>query len=214
MGYYKDIHFRLESGYKWGEGMPQEQSESFHEEIKRLFVEAGWEIRGKKFNSSCLEAWKGESRLYLHPMDASGEVEISLIKEVEQILSKGTTFKHYHTDDYRELFDMNDEDYKQWLENNKENIKRDLLESFKTPRSNLYIIDTSGVVQNVKEKYHINRLRNHIGRSSSDMEWGYTTDILREMVNEGVFVTAETKNGTGYRTKTDKELKAEKKTAN
>jgi hypothetical protein len=210
---YRDIHFRLESGYKWGEGMEQNQSESFHEEIDRLFTEAGWEIKEKKFSSSCSEAWKCKSRLYLHPMDASGEVAVDLIPEVEQILSKGTTFKHYHTDDYREVFDMSDEEYVKYLDDNKENIRQDLINGFRTKRSNLYITYTFSVIEKIKEKYHIGRLRNHIGRSSDDIEWRYTESVFKELIESNVFVIAETKHGIGYRTKTDKELKAEKKTA-
>lgn len=209
---YIDIHFRLESGYKWGSGLDEDKSNAFHVEIYNLFSEAGWKISGKKYDNSCYEAWMGKSRLYLHPMDASGEVAVDLIPKVENILSKGTTFKHYRTDNYRELFDMTDDEYIKYLNDNRENIKHDLINGFRTKRSNLYVTYTLNVIEKVKEKYHIDRLKNHIGRSSNDIEWRYTEDMFKELVDNNVFITADTKHGLGYRTKTDKELKTEKKT--
>lgn len=199
---YRDIHFRLESGYAWGKGMEEEKLNAFHKEIADLFVAEGWKIEKPKYSSSCETAYKGKSRLYLHPMEASGEVEVNLIPEVERILSKGTTFKHYHTDNYRELHDMSDKEYAEYLQNNKENIKRDLLNGFKTNRSNLYITAWSSIITRVKEKYHIDRLTNHITRSSSDLEWMFTEQIFKELIESGEIAKAETKKGIGYRTNT------------
>lgn len=197
---YRNVHFRLESGYRWGIGLDQSKSEEFHEEINNLFIDAGWEIKQKEFSCACPEAEKGKNRLYLHPMDASGELQEDMVSEVEEILSKGKTFKHYHTDIYEILYDMSDEEYQSWLNERKENIEKDILEAFATKRKNLFITNTSGVIQNVKEKYHLPRVQQHINRSSNDIEWKYTRDIFEQMIKRGKFAIAETKNGLGYRT--------------
>jgi hypothetical protein len=198
---YRNVHFRLDSGYEWGKGMDQEQSEKFHKEINTLFKEAGWEIKNPKFSSSCPEAVKEKNRLYLHPMDASGEVQEDLIPEVENILSKGTTFKFKNTDIYETLLDMSDDEYQQYLESKRSYIEADILALFKTKRKNLFVTNTSAVIQKVKEKYRIQRIQEHIGRSSDNLEWRYVDKVFRDMVNRDKFETAETKYGIGYRTK-------------
>jgi hypothetical protein len=196
----------LKAGYKWGSGMSKETSIAFHNELNQLFINAGWEI--KENRSSCPEAWKGKNNLYLHPMNASGVVQEDLIPEVEKILSTGKTFEHYHTDVYDIIYDMTDEEYTDRLNCQKDDIRRDLLEAFKTKRCNLYITNTGGVISNVKQKYYIKRLSRCMVQSSNDIEWAYVANLFNEMVDEGCFVTANTKSGIGYRTATKKEKTA------
>ena len=198
---YRNVHFRLDSGYEWGKGLDKELSENFHDEINNLFIEAGWEIREPKFSSACPNAVNGKNRLYLHPIDASGEVREDLIPEVENILSKGTTFKFRKTDIYEVLFDMSDEEYQHYLEGKRGQIEDDLLTLFKTKRKNLFVANTSAAIEKTKEKYRIQRVSEHMGRSSSDLEWRYVDKVFRDMVKQGRFDTAETKSGIGYRTK-------------
>lgn len=198
---YRNVHFRLDSGYEWGRGLDKELSEKFHDEINTLFKEAGWEIKEPEFSSACPEAFKGKNRLYLHPMDASGEVQEDMIPEVEKILSKGTTFKFRNTDVYETLLDMSDDEYQQYLESKRSYIEADILALFKTKRKNLFVTNTSAVIQKVKEKYRIQRIQEHIGRSSDNLEWRYVDKVFRDMVKQGRFDTAETKSGIGYRTK-------------
>ncbi len=202
---YKNVYFRLESGYQWGKGMDQNASDAFHNELNELFINAGWEIKEKEFSCSCPEAFKDKNRLYLHPQSASGELQEDLIPEVEKILSKGTTFKHYKTDVYETLFNMSDEEYQKILEGQEKEIRKDLLEGFKTKRSNLFITSSWAVIERVKEKYHIQRIQQHLGRSSDNLEWKYVGEIFNKMIEEGCFVTAETKNGKGFRTKTSRD---------
>ena len=205
---YRNIYFRLEAGYKWGSGMDEKDSIAFHNELNQLFKDAGWAIKESKYNSHCPEAVKDKNRLYLHPMDASGELQEDLIPEVEQILSKGTTFKHYHTDIYEILYDMSDKEYLKILEGQEKEIRKDILEGFKTKRSNLYIASSFTVIERVKEKYRIQRIQAHMGRSSDNLEWKYVGELFNKMIEEGRFITAETKNGKGYRTRTKKDMVA------
>ena len=99
------------------------------------------------------------------------------------------------------LYDMTDEEYRGILDSKRDKIKEDLLECFNTKRKNLFVTDTCAVVMNIKERYHIPRLHAHLGRSSSDIEWGYVGDVLQELIDAGAFETADTKHGTGFRTK-------------
>ena len=194
---YRNVYFRLNSGYM----TEHENTKAFFEDITKLFVSAGWEVEKEKYSCSCPTVRKDKNRLYLHPQSASGAISEDDIHDVENILSYGTTFKYLKTDIYEVLRDMTDEEYRQFLDNRKENIKADLLEAFTTKRKNLFVTDTCAVVMKVKETYHIPRLSTRLGRSSSDIEWGYVGDVLQELIDAGAFETAETKYGTGFRTK-------------
>jgi hypothetical protein len=103
---------------------------------------------------------------------------------------------------------MSDEEYQKQLESKEQDIRKDLLEGFRTQRSNLYITESWKVVERVKEKYRIQRIQEHICRSSSNLEWEYVGNIFKKMVEEGKFITAETRNGKGYRTRTKKDIVA------
>lgn len=197
---YRNVHFRIEAGYVWGEGMSENASKAFHDEINQLFINAGWEIIPPRFSSACPDAAKGKSKLYLHPMDVSGAIDEALIDEVKQILDKGRTFTCYHVDVYEEVYDWTDEEYTVWLDERKESIKKDLLDMFRTKRRNLFVTRDYAVIQTVKEKYHVHRLDSFVGRSTNDVEWRYVQTMFDEMVQDGCFTIAQTKNGTGYRT--------------
>lgn len=197
---YRSIHFRLESGYKWGEGMEEDRTNDFYDDITNLFKNGGWTIKEKRSSSSCPVVTKDKNRLYLHPMDASGELQEDLISEVEEILSKGKTFTHYNTDIYEILHDMSDEEYQIYLEENRNNIESDILNAFKTKRKNLYIVQSHAVIDNIKEKYRIQRIQEHICRSSNNIEWQYVADIFLKLINDNKIIVAKTKSGEGYRT--------------
>lgn len=197
---YRSIHFRLESGYKWGEGMEENKTNDFYDDITNLFKSCGWEIKGKRSFSSCPVVTKDKNSLYLHPMDASGELQEDLITEVEEILSKGKTFTHFQTNICEILYDMSDEEYQKYLDENKNQIESDILNAFKTKRKNLYVVQSNAVISNIKEKYHIQRIKEHICRSSDDIEWRYVSKIFNQLVNDNKIIVAKTKGGNGYRT--------------
>lgn len=197
---YRSIHFRLESGYKWGEGMEEDRTNDFYDDITNLFKNCGWTIKEKRSSSSCPVVSKDKNSLYLHPMDASGELQEDLIPEVEEILSKGKTFTHYNTDVYEILQDMSDDEYQIYLEENKNNIESDILKAFKTKRKNLYVVQSSAVIENIKEKYRIQRIQEHICRSSNNLEWKFVSEIFEQLLKDNKIIVAKTKSGNGYRT--------------
>jgi hypothetical protein len=196
---YRNIYFRLDTGYKWGKGLEENQTLNFYKDITSLFKESGWEVIEAK-RHICPDVFKGKNHLYLHPMEASGELQEELISEVENILNKGKTFKYFHTDVYEVLQDMDDKEYQTYLESKKADIETVIMESFKTKRKNLFITDKCSILDKIKEKYRIARVQKHMGRSSDDLEWIYVYKIFENMVDSGCLMTANTKYGTGYRT--------------
>ena len=200
---YKNIYFRIEAGYKWGKGMEDEQRNAFFEEIQTLFENSGWRIEMPKSSSSCPEAHNGLSSLYCHPMEVSGVLAENLIEQVKDILKNGTTFKHYHTDEYETIYDMPDEEYQAYLDKNSEQIQADVLKAFTTKRSNLYYNEYNAgrVLESVGSKWHIHRIQNGKNwRQANMLESKLIGGIFQKLINDGHILTSKVKNGKGYRT--------------
>lgn len=199
---YHHTFFRLNSGYKWGEGLAPDKTERFFDEITKMFLDAGWTLKEARHSASCPTVQYGKSCLYLHPMEASGPVEDGLRDQIKVILSKGSTFTPSGVDIYEEIFDVSDNDYYDYLDANTFEIMDKLKEGFTTKRKDQYISCPGAVVERVKEKYHIPRLGGMLtGRSGSDIEWKFVSDLFNDMVAHGEFVVAEIDGRKYFRTK-------------
>ena len=81
---FKETYFYIESGYIWGKGHSENESNIFNAEIKRIFenVLTGWTLKEKTINNACNEyLYKdGLSSLYCHPMTISGIIDTDLIE--------------------------------------------------------------------------------------------------------------------------------------
>ena len=196
---YRAVRFALEAGYVWGQGMSSEKHQLFESEIVGLFLffGQGWQIKPRDA-ISCPEVFKGKNRLYLHPMEVTGELEVGMIDKVTSLLKTGQTFKMTEAKVLDSLVDMSDEEYKAKLEGEKAAIRAALLVALKTKRKNLYASGPQAV-EVVKECYHIKRLPYRCGRSSRDVEWQFTSDVLKELVAEGL-VEAHPQRSYCYRT--------------
>lgn len=182
---YLDIHFKIEAGYVWGQGMAANRIAAFSAEVVALFVGAGWQIKKSEFAACSPEVVLGKSRLYLHPMDISGELDAELVPVVEALLKQGKTFKLVEVREIGELVDLSDEDYLEWLKGKHTEIEARLLAAFACG-------DVSGqrVVEQVKERYHVNRLVAHIGRGARDPEWRYVQEVFDSLVAGGKLVVS------------------------
>lgn len=199
---YHHVYFRLNAGYKWGEGMSPDKTDKFFDEITKLFLKSGWTVKEARYSGSCPTVALGKSYLYLHPMDASGPVDDDLRDQIAQILLCGTTFTLGDVDVYEEIFDVSDNDYYDYLDANAFEIMDQLKAGFTTKRKDQYILFPSAIIERVKEKYHIPRLvGGFLGRSSSDVEWKYVAKLFEDMVEHGEFVVVEKDGRKYYRTK-------------
>lgn len=210
---YKRVYFRINTpsyyNSKYGVGFENNQNgEMFHNTIKDLFLNDGWEVKKEKINGGCVTVIKDKQELYLHPQEVTGVVITDNIPYIENLLNNNKVFKFEKTDIYEDVFDITDEEYLNILKSKKNCIEQDLLETFKTKRSNLYITASWSALEKVITKYRIKRLKHYIGvYSSSDLENQYIEEIFENLVIQREIVTAKTKSGMGYRTKTEKEKK-------
>lgn len=211
MSNYKNVYFRINTPvyYKSGHGVGyenQEDKELFRENIKNIFLNDNWEIKIQKYSSGCDSVVKDKQELYLHPQEVTGVILEENISYIENLLSNSKVFSFNKTDIYDTIFDITDEEYLTILEAKKSEIENDLLEIYKTKRSNLYITDSSPISQ-VMNKYSIKRLSHYKGMSTNAVDWKYVADLFENLVSENRILSAKTKHGEGYRTKTEKEKK-------
>lgn len=196
---YRRVHFRLNSGYVWGQGMSREKSENFYSEILSLFVDAGWTIsQPYRFGSGAVVT-NGNSSLYIHPQEVSGYVTDDLIPGVEDLLDRGSSFLHYNTDFYGTAYNWTAQEYWEYLNSKRSEIYDALLEAFKTPQGNLYKFDYNALPV-IISRFHVQRLDGQNGHCTGDI----TEQVIREMftalVNTGKIEKGETKRGAAYRT--------------
>ena len=200
---YQEMYFYFDSDYKHGRGYSSpEAKEAFRGEINRLFEEAGWEIRPGGGSGSCDSAVKGKQDLYLHPMMISGVMLKEETGAVEQILQNGTTFRLREIRGFDEYQDMEDGDYRAYLESKHDEIAAAILERYRTKRRNLYV--TGYTASTIAGRFEIKRVQS--AHKSGDMAELYVDQLIHELIESGKLVTAETKHGTGIRTATASEL--------
>lgn len=210
---YIHVYFRIDSAYKWGSGWTNEQSEQFKEISKNLFLNDGWQLKGQRYHSSndCNIVIKGNDCLYLHPMNFSGVVLSSSIDHIKKIISQANIFSCRSVDTYEPVYEITKDEYIKLLEERKEEILDKLIGTFKTKRSNLYIIDTYSVISNISKNYTLSYIDtnsltniNHEGNIAST----FITKLFNNLVEQRLILEADTRNGKGYRSLNAKELKA------
>ena len=201
---YKNVYFRIQSGYKWGEGMERDKVDAFYSEVKTLFEEAKWTVKDHGGHGVCPTVQNGLSYLYCHPMDISGVVGKDAIDSVESVLKSGKTFKHYNTDVYDTIIDMSDAAYSEHLNKHLADIRSDIIEAFKTKRSNLYIqeFNIGSVLSKVCHKWQIYRIQNgDKWRDKDSIVHRVVSELFSELVDDGLIVSGDlAKGGKGYRT--------------
>ncbi|MDD4779206.1 MAG: hypothetical protein PHT02_01190 [Tissierellia bacterium] len=211
---YKHVYFRINTPMyykaKYGVGFANnEDKDLFNKLVTEIFIKDGWEVKKERVtSSSCPTVIKDKQELYLHPQSLSGVIEENNIIHIENLINNSDIFKFEITDIYEDVFDLSDEDYIEILKSKRAEIEVDLLETFKTKRSNLYITNLWTAINRVLDKYRIKRLSHYIGVISSDnIDVQFMYRIVENLRKSGKIITAETRNGEGYRTANKKEMK-------
>ena len=146
----------------------------------------------------------GKDALYLHPDLFSGVMREDHIPALQQLLSSAATFRVLGTDLRRECFDLTDEEYRQRLQAQTEQIDNAILETCKTKRKNLF--HTGSIALNIGQQFSIRRLTDW-EQSGPYIAEGYVGERIEQLIADGRLITAQTRYGQGLRTATEAELK-------
>lgn len=211
---YMDTYFRIESGYEWGRGMPEEKTEAFFSEIRSLFSQNGFTIEERKYGG-CPDVVLDKTRLYCHPQELSGPVRKELIGRIEKILTQGTTFQYLRTDTYGEILDLTEEEELAYYhETHDMTIGGVFLDAFRTKRRNLYK-SREQVLEILVEKLRVKTLRGKSVYSNTSPAYRYIRETYGKMVSEGRLVEGCKQTASGKlplcRTATDRELKMKRR---
>ena len=200
---YREIGISIRSAYT--QGWPDDASRlAFRTETRKLFRDAGWQVEEKPLDSGhCDTVRNGKDALYLHPVLFSGVMQEDHIPEVQQLLSNAATFRVLGTDLRRECFDLTDEEYRQRLEEQTEQIDNAILEACRTKRRNLF--HTGSIAERIGRQFVIRRLPDW-ERSGPYIAEGYVGERIEQLIADGRLITAQTRYGQGLRTATEAEL--------
>ena len=202
---YQKVYFYIDSQYRWGHGFPNRTANiQFHEEVRRLFRCADWEIRPGCNSAESDTAVKGKQSLYLHPMEFSGVILTEEIPSVQNAIRAARSFRLRNIGRFEIYQDMSDEDYMAYLDSRREEMIGDILARYKTGRRNLFY--TGDMSESIGSKYRILRL-GHDARYR-DRAFQYVADLINELIRDGRLRTGETNAGLGIRTALQYELKA------
>lgn len=191
------VYFRINCpSYDPFRGFSSEQEkEIFHSEAHNVISAFGLE------ESSGYE--QDKPYLYAHPQEVSGVVYKNSVLAIAKALNEAESFSVRWVDIYEDVFIMSAEEYKATLQEKENEIKADMLELFKTKRSNLFVPCENmyaPACQKLMQKYHLSRLCK--GGENSAMDGVFSQvffEYLEELTEFGLLIKSETKNGTGYR---------------
>ena len=196
---YVKCYFRIESGYKWGEGMNEDLNKNFNKELKAIFKPLGFTIKEPKYNHCSIEVWRGAENLYCHPMDLVGYIKEYNILEIEKAIKQAKTFSFRCVDTYDKVFNYSDGELIFELAKIKDKIEQDILEMFKTKRSNLY----KSISPLWDYKTNIKFFRDDL--NLKNMERDYINSIFEDLKIGGQIKESENKGMKIYRAITKKE---------
>jgi len=178
---YRRIAVELNSGYEWGRGMLPLAKERFHQEMKALFTEAGWEYVEPAFDNASPSYRKGNSLLYCHPMELSGPCEESLMSEVAGLLKNAAVCTARSFKDEGRVYQVSDEQYTAILHDLRSEIEGDLLKEFGAGNG----VSDSDRCTAVMEKYRIMTLERTTNvLMSSCPYWKCVEEALKNLIKQ------------------------------
>ena len=196
---YADVHFRIEAeGYGYPTfSFTEEGRKAFYNEVYTALKPLGWNIENEGGNGYCMTVTHGNSHLYLHPQDFSGEVLKNDIKALAEALKKHNTFYLRWVDLYNTVYDISDKEYTEYLEAKDSEIRKKLFETAATTRTTKFF-NAFDVARSIAGSFRLNRLglndgKNYGGGQTID----YILKVADTMIEEGYLKYFE-ENGCKY----------------
>lgn len=191
---FKETYFYIESGYIWGKGHSENESNIFNAEIKRIFenVLTGWTLKEKTINNACNEyLYKdGLSSLYCHPMTISGIIDTNLIEIIKKELENSRIIELRSYKTFSEYENISNEEVQNRISLRKNEMIKDIFDTFQTKTRKHYFY--IGNLDRLRDKYHIGTVldkNNAIERIVLENTLNYMIDInliVKESDSRGI----------------------------
>lgn len=202
---YVEASFQIEAGYTWGQGMSNEASSRFKEEIREIFSGLGFQPNTPPPIES-ITVTRGAERMYCHPMRISGYIDRDSLGEIESALNKANTFKLERVSVYDEALNFTKEEFIDELNKKADMIKEKIIATFATKRRNQY--SASGDLLLVKSEIPYLHRYEEGDVNLEGVESGFISRLFQELVNEGKIIKKDNQSVHCYRSVTPRKKKA------
>lgn len=188
-GYYSD---KYEKERQQG----RENARRYFDEVVAILQAAGWalvdEAWRKEHSGSCPQLTKGDQKLYCHPQNISGCVRPDEVDAVGRLFAGAKTFRHYKTDDYRDVIVTTStaDEMRLYHQTFDATANQVLQELTTTKRRNLY--KNEGAVWHIlMNRLSIDTKRTGEIYNFDHVEQTYANDVIQKAKADGWLVTAK-----------------------
>ena len=171
-----------------------EDSEKWYAETSELIKSFGV-MDGSRYD---IERSKEKcAYLYAHPQSISGVILKNDIKKIAEAISKMELSSICWVDLYETVYVISDDEYAEYLNGKKEEIRKVLFEESATTRTTKYY-NIFDVARSLADKFRLNRLGINDGKNyGSGQTIKYILNVADEMIEEGLLKSFE-QNGEKY----------------
>lgn len=177
----------------------KENAKKFMYEAVEILQAAGWTLVDNKWqkedSGSCPRFTKGNQDLYCHPQNISGCVAAGEVDTIGQLFTQAKTFKHYKTDEYRDVIVTTSKEDEQLLYHQTfDTTSRKVLEELTTTkRRNLFKSETD-VWYKLIDRLCIDTKRAGQIYNFDDVNHIYATEVIEKAKADGWLITAKGRN--------------------
>lgn len=181
---YVNVYFRIDTPlYDCSYGFhSDEDKEKWHTETSKLIKsfdiaeDCGYDIERSK--EKC-------AYLYAHPQSISGVILKNCVKRIAEAISKMELSSICWVDLYETVYVISDDEYAEYLNGKKEEIRKVLFEESATTRTTKYY-NIFDVARSLADKFRLNRLGINDGKNyGSGQTIDYILNVANEMINKG-----------------------------
>ena len=171
-----------------------EDSEKWHAETSELIKSFG------VMDGSIYDITRSKEKcayLYAHPQNISGVIRKNDVKRIAEAISKMELSSIWSVDLYETVYVISDNEYEEYLNGRRDEIRKELFVESATPRITKYY-NAFDIARSIADKFRLNRLgindgKNYGGGQTID----YILNVADEMIEEGLLKSFE-QNGEKY----------------
>lgn len=159
-----------------------EDSEKWHAETSELIKSFGV-MDGSIYDIE--RSKEKQAYLYAHPQSISGVILKNDVRRMAEAISKMELSSIWSVDLYETVYVISDNEYEEYLNGRRDEIRKELFVESATPRITKYY-NAFDVARSLADKFRLNRLgindgKNYGGGQTID----YILNVANEMINEG-----------------------------
>lgn len=177
----------------------RENARKYFDEVVAILQAAGWTLVDdewrKEHSGSCPQVTKGDQKLYCHPQNISGFVKPDEVDAVGRLFAGAKTFRHYKTDDYRDVIVTTStaDEMQLYHQTFDATANQVLQELTTTKRRNLY--KNEGTVWHIlMNRLSIDTKRTGEIYNFDHVEQTYANDVIQKAKADGWLVCAKDRN--------------------